>query len=241
MIVIGVYCGRQQSDFKESFNASGNMGAFIVGISLSATLLSTVGYLATPGEIMKHGPAILRMLLGRPIAYVLVGYWMIPSIMRCRVTSAYEILEIRLGLAVRGVGAIMLSHPAATHVHTDQPQVTQARALAAGIGVLVIIAGLFVERAPGNYLEVSQKAFNLLVASLFGLFFMALYVLWATSIGTLVGAIFGISSAFLIAIWDVFTGQLPLGFQWIGLYSLAVQIAIGCVVSHLTQCRKGTG
>ena len=53
-----------------------------VGVSLFATLLSTIFYLAVPSEMINKGPAILYGTLGLPIAFVLVGYWLIPALMR---------------------------------------------------------------------------------------------------------------------------------------------------------------
>jgi solute:Na+ symporter, SSS family len=469
IVTVGVYCAKKQTDLKEYFTASGNMGSLVVGISLYATLLSTISYLATPGEIIKHGPAILCILLSLPIVYIVVGYVLIPSIMRYRVTSAYEILEQELGKSVRTLGAVMfvclrlvwmglilymsaralvlllgwddsvvpwlvtvigfvsivytaigglraviltdvfqfmalligallaigvvtwwlggvtawwprawvstwdrplvfsldprerismigavilgtqwwictagsdqtviqrymavrdaraarrsfLINAVATVVITGslalvglallglynsqpdllpsgwtvqqnadelfpyfigeqlpvgiaglvlaglfaagmssidsgvnavaavmmsdlagwfrgrkitQPEqdVVHAKYLVCVIGLITIGVGLAVGQVPGNFLEVSQKLTNLLVAPLFGLFFMALYVSWATPYGTLVGAMYGIGTAILVAFWDVLTGHEGLGFQWIGLYSLMVQIAVGCLAS----------
>ena len=464
---VGIYCSRQQTDLKEYFTASGNMGSVVVGISLYATLLSTISYLSTPGEIIKHGPAILCMQLSLPVAYLVVGYVLIPSIMKYRVTTAYEILECELGRSVRTLGAIMFvclrltwmglilymsaralaillgweetavpwlvffigilsiaytaigglraviltdvfqfialllgalltvgiiswqlggvsqwwpdkwistwnrpplfsldprerlsilgaailgsqwyictagsdqtviqrymavrdaaearksflinaiatvavtttlaliglallglytAHPEilpsgwtleenadelfpnfigehlpvgiaglvmvglfaagmssvdsgvnavaavimsdllgrTTKDHNSNSAQTlgRARLLVWVIGIVVVVAGLAVEWVPGNFLEVSQKVTNLFVAPLFGMFFMALYVSRANEFGTLVGAIYGLGTALLVGFWDVITGQEALGFQWIGLYSLLVQIVVGSV------------
>jgi SSS family solute:Na+ symporter len=42
--------------------------------------------------------------LAAPFAFVIVGWLLIPYIMRLRVTTAYELLETRLGLSVRLLG-----------------------------------------------------------------------------------------------------------------------------------------
>ncbi len=83
------------------------MSAGMVGVSLFVTLLSTVSYLSQPGEMIKHGPVVLAGLLAIPFSYWIVGYILIPVIMRRRVTSAYELLEQQLGAGVRQTGAIM--------------------------------------------------------------------------------------------------------------------------------------
>ena len=477
IVAIGVRCAKQQTDLKEYFTASGNMGSMVVGISLYATLMSTISYLSTPGEIIKHGPAILCILFALPLAYWIVGFYLIPRILRYRVTSAYEILQQELGRSVRTVGALMfvclrlswmglilymsakalvallgwgesavpwlvagigvisivytaigglraviltdvfqfialflgailvicliswqsggvtawwpsewvdswdrpsvwsldprsrisvigavilgtqwwictagsdqtviqrymavrdakaarrsfLINAIATvmitctlamvglallSMYQNQPEllpegwtvqgnaddifprfigeklpmgvaglvlaglfaagmssidsgvnavaavilsdltfwgrdkqrqgesdgVSHAKYLVYMIGVFVIGCGLLVGYVPGNFLEASQKITNLLVAPLFGLFFMALYIRWATPFGTLVGVIYGISTAVLVAYWDVLTGHDGLGFQWIGLYSLFVQIIVSCLVSRFCADRQG--
>ncbi len=81
------------------------MKPWAVGISLFATLMSTLTYLAYPGEMIRHGPMILSTVLAYPFVYVVVGRYLIPHIMRLKVTSAYEILEMRLGLSVRLLGS----------------------------------------------------------------------------------------------------------------------------------------
>jgi len=81
------------------------MKPWAVGISLCATLVSTLTYLALPGEMIQHGPMILSSILAYPFIYLVVGWLIIPFIMRLQVTSAYEILERRFGLSVRLLGS----------------------------------------------------------------------------------------------------------------------------------------
>ncbi len=100
------YARRQESE-EEYFLGNRSMSPFLIGISLFASLLSTVSYLAYPGEIIQHGPAYLTGILSVPFAYFIVGYWLIPVYMRQRVTSAYELLEERLGREARVGGAIL--------------------------------------------------------------------------------------------------------------------------------------
>ncbi len=107
MMALGWYYSRRQQSTDEYFTGSRAMNPFLIGISLFATLLSTISYLSRPGEIIKYGPYMLAGLLSIPIAYVIVGYLLIPVFMRYRVTSAYELLEMKLGLSTRLIGATM--------------------------------------------------------------------------------------------------------------------------------------
>ena len=107
MLLLGLWVARRQKSAKDYFLGGGNMGSFIIGISMFATLLSTISYLATPGEIMKRGPMILLGALGTPIAMIVATWFLIPALMKQRVTSAYELLQEKLGYGARAMAAIM--------------------------------------------------------------------------------------------------------------------------------------
>lgn len=106
-IFLGWYFSRGQEDTSEYFVGSGQMNPFLIGVSLFATLLSTITYLSTPGEILGKGPVYLVKDLAMPFIFIIVGYVMLPVYMKSRVTSAYELLEEKLGLGIRMLGAVM--------------------------------------------------------------------------------------------------------------------------------------
>ncbi|MGD9636508.1 MAG: sodium/solute symporter [Pirellulales bacterium] len=101
MLGIGIYYAFRTSDSDDFLLGGRRMPSWSIGLSLFATILSTISFLAWPGEIISHGPAILCQVLAYPISFVIVGWLLIPLIMRQPVTSAYEILETRLGPSVR--------------------------------------------------------------------------------------------------------------------------------------------
>ena len=106
MLVVGWYYSRKTTTTEDYLLGSRNMKSFGVGLSLFATLMSTISYLAYPGEMIRFGPMVFSMILAYPFVALVVGWLMIPFIMKLRVTSAYQILEIRLGLGVRMLGAL---------------------------------------------------------------------------------------------------------------------------------------
>jgi SSS family solute:Na+ symporter len=97
----GVYYAFRTTNTEDFLLGGRRMPSWSIGLSLFATVLSTISFLAWPGEIIRYGPAILCQLIAYPIAFVIVGWFLIPLIMRQPVTSAYEILETRLGPSVR--------------------------------------------------------------------------------------------------------------------------------------------
>jgi len=470
VIGIGWYYSRKQQDSQDFFTGGGNMKSGFIGISLFVTLFSTITYLAHPGEIIKHGPIILCGLLSAPITFLIVGYVLIPKFMQFRVTSAYELLEARLGLPIRLLGASMfillrlvwmalmlyltasvlllvlgfeqsdlpwvaaicgviaviytsigglrtvvvtdfiqfilllggalltlviisikmkglgwfptewvqtwdhqplysfdphvrvtvvgailaqfiwqmstaggdqtaiqryMATPSAViarrsylitvcaqifvtliltlvgfallglyhHtpnfpiegmtlqndadmffpyfiasylpvgvsglvivalfaaamssidsginsitavVQTDfidrvgkrnltlRKHLWVSRGLSFGIGAIVITASTIMDKVPGNFLEVTQKTTNLLVTPMFVLFFLALFVPFATKVGAIVGCVSGITAAVTVGYWDVITGLRPLSFQWISITAITVNMVVSCTVSWLT-------
>ncbi len=108
MLVIGWYYSLGLKTSDDYLLGGRTMNPWMVGLSLFATLTSTLSYLAYPGEVVKYGPMMLASLTGYPLAFLLVGWWLIPAIMRVEnVTSGYELLELRLGLIGRLMGAGM--------------------------------------------------------------------------------------------------------------------------------------
>jgi SSS family solute:Na+ symporter len=108
MLGFGCYFLRKQTSTEEYFLASRNMNPNLIGISMFATLLSTISYLGSPGEVIKHGPmSAVGNILIMPFVYLVAGYILIPAVMRLKITSAYEILEARLGVQVRVLGAVL--------------------------------------------------------------------------------------------------------------------------------------
>jgi SSS family solute:Na+ symporter len=105
MLAIGWYYSRRMATTDDYLLGGRNMRPFGVGLSLFATLMSTITYLSWPGEMIKNGPMMQAVLFAYPFIFLVAGYFMIPFIMKLRITSAYELLEIRLGLSVRMLGS----------------------------------------------------------------------------------------------------------------------------------------
>ncbi|MBI2807349.1 MAG: sodium/solute symporter [Planctomycetes bacterium] len=107
MLAVGRYY-RMRAVTADDFLLGGRrMNPWMIGLSLFATLTSTLSYLAYPGEMIKNGPMMFAQLTAFPVVMLIVGWVLIPRIMREKVTSGYELLESRLGLGGRLLGAVM--------------------------------------------------------------------------------------------------------------------------------------
>ena len=107
MLLLGAYYARRQHSTEDFFVGGRSLNSTAIGISLLATLLSTISYMATPGEMIANGPSTGLVVGAAPITFGSVGYILLPRIMRHRVTSAYEFLEYQLGLGPRLLAASM--------------------------------------------------------------------------------------------------------------------------------------
>ena len=105
VIWVGFYYGRRQKSTEDYFLAGRSLSWFSVGVSIVATVLSTVTYLSTPGEMIKNGVGANAQFLSYPLVFFLVSYLILPYLMRLRVTTAYEYLERRFDLTTRLFGA----------------------------------------------------------------------------------------------------------------------------------------
>ncbi len=105
MLGVGLYFSRQNKSVDDYLLGGRRMSPIALGFSLFATLVSTLSYLSTPGEMIANGPMMITQIAAHPLIFLIVGYGLIPLLMRQPVTSAYELLESRLGTNIRQAGA----------------------------------------------------------------------------------------------------------------------------------------
>ncbi len=105
MIGVGLFYSRTNKTSDDYLLGGRKLSPIALGLSLFATLVSTLSYLGNPGEMISHGPMMATQVAAFPLVFVIVGYGLIPLLMRQPVTSAYELLESRLGTSSRMAGA----------------------------------------------------------------------------------------------------------------------------------------
>ena len=110
-VVLGIgfyYYRRQGGTNEEFFVGNRRTNPLLAGISMFTALTSIITYIGTPGEYVQYGPVLVFFanLATFPLVYLVIGWLLIPVFMRLPITSAYELLEGRLGLPVRRVGSL---------------------------------------------------------------------------------------------------------------------------------------
>ena len=107
MFAMALYFAKRQTSTDEFFLASRGMPWFAVGLSIVASLLSTLSYLSSPGEMIKNGIGMFWQVLAVPLSMAVVLLLWVPFFMRLRMTSAYEYLELRFNYASRALAAVL--------------------------------------------------------------------------------------------------------------------------------------
>ena len=106
ILFLGFYFSRKNTNTEEYFVGGRSFPGWAIGLSLVGTSISSITFLAYPGDAYKT--AWLRFLpnLMLPIAILFAAYFFLPVFRRKKTTSAYEFLEDRFGPSVRVYGAV---------------------------------------------------------------------------------------------------------------------------------------
>jgi solute:Na+ symporter, SSS family len=109
---IGVSFSRRQKSTNKYFTGSGSIPSWAVGISILATLISSVTFLAYPGEAFSSNWILLVQGLMVPIVLVFLIRFVVPLYRSVIGLSAYEYFEKRFGFMARLYGSLgfILTH-----------------------------------------------------------------------------------------------------------------------------------
>ena len=188
-LAIVVWSLRRQSSTEDFFLGGRRMPWMAVGLSLMATLMSTISYLGVPGEMIKHGVTMFAGYLTLPLSMAVVLLVWVPFFMRLRLTSAYEYLEHRFNYSTRLLGGLLFLMLRLGWMSLVVYTASLALSHMAGISEYLVIVILSVGIAATIYtclggIRAVIWTDVLQSAMLFGGTFMVLfYVIWATGTG----------------------------------------------------------
>ena len=100
-IVVGMYFAHKQKDTSQYFAGGGKIPAWAVGISIFATLISSVTFLAYPGAAYADNWILLVQGLMVPIVLLALVGIIVPLFRKVIRLSTYEYFERRFGLFAR--------------------------------------------------------------------------------------------------------------------------------------------
>lgn len=98
---IGLRFSRGQNSTKKFFVARGNIPAWAIGMSLMATLISSVTFLAYPGEGFSSNWILLVQGMMVPIVLLVMVWYVVPLYRKVIGVSTYEYFEKRFGRFAR--------------------------------------------------------------------------------------------------------------------------------------------
>jgi len=111
-IYIGVYYAKRQKSTNNYFAAGGNIPSWAVGISILATLISSITFLAYPGEGFSSNWIRLVQGMMVPVVLLFLVWFIVPLYRNVIGISAYEYFEKRFGFFARIYGSLgfILAH-----------------------------------------------------------------------------------------------------------------------------------
>lgn len=101
ILALGVYCWRRNNS-ADQFTAGGRtLPGWLCGLSIFATYLSSISYLALPGKAFVDNWNAFLFSLALPLAAWIAVRYFLPLYRRSGEVSAYALLETRFGLWAR--------------------------------------------------------------------------------------------------------------------------------------------
>jgi SSS family solute:Na+ symporter len=109
---IGLWFGKGQNSTQKYFVSKGSIPPWAISMSLMATLISSVTFLAYPGEGYSSNWILLIQGLMVPIVLLFMAWFIVPLYRRVIGISAYEYFEKRFGVFARMYSSIafVLTH-----------------------------------------------------------------------------------------------------------------------------------
>ena len=107
VIGIGAYFSFREKTSNDFFLAGGRIPWWAAGLSMMATQVSSIGFMAVPAKSYATDWAYFTGVITWFMVVPLVTWAYIPFFRRLNVTSAYEYLEVRFHLSVRLCGTVI--------------------------------------------------------------------------------------------------------------------------------------
>jgi SSS family transporter len=104
---IGLWCSRGQRTRADYHLGGGRIHWLLAGGSVLVTLISTLSFLAAPGEMVRYGVAYFAGALALPLCAPVINRVLIPLLRSFPGASIYEHLETRFNSGVRRLAAVV--------------------------------------------------------------------------------------------------------------------------------------
>jgi SSS family solute:Na+ symporter len=146
IFAMGVYFSRGNNSTEQYFLGGRNFAGWVIGLSLVGTSISSITFLAYPGDAFKTNWLRFLPNLMLPIAILIAARFFLPLLRRDNSVTAYEFLERRFGPSIRGYGAAAFLLAQLARVSMILYLISLVIQTLTGIDaeIAVVIAGIFV-------------------------------------------------------------------------------------------------
>ena len=103
----GIWFARRNKNTEDYFLGGRNFPGWVIGLSMVGTSISSLTYMAYPGDAYRTTWFRLLPCFTMPIAIIIASIWFLPFFRRGKMTSAYEYLEARFGPRTRVYASII--------------------------------------------------------------------------------------------------------------------------------------
>jgi SSS family transporter len=107
VLLLGWWFGRGERDTTDYFLGGRRQHWLLVGLSIIATEVSAITFIAVPASSFKDNWAYLQMYAGAFLGRILIIYLLLPAFYGGRVTTVYEFLGQRFGAWSRTTASLM--------------------------------------------------------------------------------------------------------------------------------------
>jgi SSS family solute:Na+ symporter len=214
--------------------------SMIVGVTLGVVGVALLGYFQVHPELLPEAggiPGQADRLFPHFIAFELP-----PVITGLVVSGLFAAAMSSIDSGVNSITAVVMTDGLdrfGRRPQSSAEHVRFARRLAVVIGAVVVMLSTFMDRIPGNFMAVTNKAVNLLPVPIALLFIFALFVPFANARGVWIGTLASVVAAALVAFSGVIFGVDPItkldpiSFQWISPVALVVGLTVGWVACKI--------
>ncbi|GMW02348.1 MAG: sodium:solute symporter [Candidatus Hydrogenedentota bacterium] len=108
-LAMGPYFARRQKSTESYFVGNRSYPAWLLGISMFGTSISSITFVALPADSYKRAWLLFLIYPTLPIAMLIASKWVLPFFRRTHTTSAFEYLEGRFGPGTRVYAALMFN------------------------------------------------------------------------------------------------------------------------------------
>ncbi len=222
---------RKMLYFSLTASASATALVSIVGIALFSYCTANPGFLGE-GTLQEEPDRVFTMFIAGAMPPGITGL-----VMAGLLAAAMSSLSSGVNASCSVITSDFIDRFRAEPME-ERTHVLLAKLISFFVGVAVVLLSLLIGRVEGNIITMTYKFCNLLTAPLFGLFFMAMFVRFATPIGTLCGAAAGLAAVILISFWKDIFGTEGIGFLWAMPLGLLIQIGAGGIISLVTPAKR---